>query len=287
MSAKLLSGKEVASALDAGTAERVEKLKAKGVEPTLAILRVGESADDVSYERAAAKRAQKVGLEVRRVMLAEDASQKGLMEAVRSLDADAGVHGVLLLRPLPARLDEESACAELDCDKDVDGITSGSLAGLFLHDGTGFSPCTARSCLEILDYYGVSLSGKRAVVVGRSLVVGKPVALMLLDRDATVTIAHSRTEDLASITRGADVVISCVGKAGLLGPGHFSEGQVVVDVGVNFDQDGKLVGDVQTEAVSQIVSAITPVPGGIGSVTTSVLCRHAAEAAARLEGVEL
>ena len=286
MSAQIYSGKEVAAALDEGTAQQVAELKAAGVQPTLAILRVGARPDDLSYEKGATKRAEKVGLAVRNVVLDEDVTQEDLLATVQQLNEDAGVHGVLMFRPLPKHLDEALICNALDPAKDIDGFTVGSLASVFSNDTSGFAPCTAQSCVEILNHYGVDLSGKRAVVVGRSLVIGKPVAMMLLARNATVTIAHSRTKDLPKVTSEADVVIACVGRAQMLTAEYFTEGQSVIDVGINFTDEGQLVGDVDTAAASEVVAGITPVPGGVGSVTTSVLCRHVVDAAKRLGGID-
>ncbi|MGN1452154.1 MAG: bifunctional 5,10-methylenetetrahydrofolate dehydrogenase/5,10-methenyltetrahydrofolate cyclohydrolase, partial [Eubacteriales bacterium] len=254
----------------------------RGVVPTLAVLRVGERADDLSYERGAAKRCASVGIELRREVLPADVSQEDLMNALEKLNADPSVHGILVFSPLPRQLDEKAVRAALLPEKDVDGITDGSLAGVFTGSNRGFCPCTAEAAAEILDFYGVDCTGKRAAVVGRSLVVGKPAAMLLLRRNATVTICHTKTLDMPSVIKSSDIVIAAAGCMGMLGSEHLSPGQTVVDVGINWDAEaGKLRGDVRFEEAEPIVEAITPVPGGVGSVTTSILARHTALAAER------
>ncbi|MDD6261481.1 MAG: tetrahydrofolate dehydrogenase/cyclohydrolase catalytic domain-containing protein [Clostridiales bacterium] len=280
--AKLLKGAEVAAATDAATSELAAALRARGVVPTLAVLRVGERADDLSYERGAAKRCAAVGIELRREVLPADVSQEGLMSALEKLNADPSVHGILVFSPLPRHLDEKAVRAALLPEKDVDGITDGSLAGVFTGSNRGFCPCTAEAAAEILDFYGVDCTGKRAAVVGRSLVVGKPAAMLLLRRNATVTICHTKTRDMPSVIKNSDIVIAAAGCMGMLGSEHLSPGQTVVDVGINWDAEaGKLRGDVRFDEAEPIVEAITPVPGGVGSVTTSILARHTALAAER------
>ena len=284
MSARLFSGRDVAQAMDEQTSARVQALLDAGVVPTLATVRVGERPDDVAYEHGATKRARRAGMQVRNIVLSENVPQEALTATMHALSVDDGVHGVLVLRPLPGEFDEELICAQLDTAKDIDGCTVGSHAGVYANESHGFAPCTPRSCVEMLDYYGVPLEGKHAVVVGRSLVFGRPVAMKLLARNATVTLAHSRTEDLAAITRSADIVIVGIGHANFLGPQYFREGQNVIDVGINFLPDGSCVGDVDTAAVAEVVAGISPVPGGIGAVTTSVLCRQTVCAAERQSG---
>jgi methylenetetrahydrofolate dehydrogenase (NADP+)/methenyltetrahydrofolate cyclohydrolase len=278
----ILKGDKVVDALNSRITKDVEMLKSQGVLPTLAILRVGERPDDVSYERGAMKRAEKVGVAVRNVLLPETVRVEALIAAIESLNTDASVHGVLLFRPLPAHIDEDLVRNTLISDKDIDGITDLSLSGVFTDTSTGFAPCTAAACLEIIDHYDIELKGRRVVVIGRSLVIGKPVAMMLLARHATVTLAHSRTEDLPSVAREADVVIVCVGRAQMVGDGYLKPGQTVIDVGINVTGDGQLVGDVDFAAAETIASVrITPVPGGVGTVTTSVLMKHVVTAAKR------
>ena len=273
----LLRGAPVAERLTLDLSRRSAALRHRGVIPTLAILRVGSSPGDLAYEKSAAARCARCGIEVRRLFWDSAAP---LAEAIRAVNADPSIHGCLLLRPLADRAAEAAAGQLLLPDKDVDGMTPGSLAGL-LTGQSGFAPCTAQACLELLDYYEVPLAGRRAVVVGRSLVVGKPVSMMLLRRNASVTICHSKTEHLEDICREADIVICATGRARAFGAAYFSPGQTVLDVGINFDTQGKLCGDVDFEAVEPVVGAITPVPGGIGSVTTSVTMAHTVEAAER------
>jgi methylenetetrahydrofolate dehydrogenase (NADP+)/methenyltetrahydrofolate cyclohydrolase len=277
--AELLKGAPVAAALNEDLTRRIAGLKERGVTPTLAILRVGERPDDIAYENGAMKRCEKVGADARRITLPGDVSQNELLEAIQRLNGDGGVHGVLLLRPLPKSLDEARICRALASEKDVDGITGGSMAGVYTGVHKGYPPCTPHACMELLDYYGVSLTGKRAVVVGRSLVVGKPVAMMLLQQNATVTLCHTRTVNLPAVCREAEILIVAVGRAKAIGQGCLSPGQIVLDVGINVDENGKLCGDVDADYAESVVKAYTPVPGGIGSVTTSVLVKHVTAAA--------
>ena len=277
--AKLLTGKEVVAHIAENLHGRIERLASSGVVPTLALVRVGARPDDLSYERTAVKRAAGLGVATKLYELDEFAPQAALESTLRSINYDKTVHGCLLFRPLPSFIDERAMCNVLIGAKDVDGITLASLASVFAGSGTGFPPCTAAACLEVLDYYGIPLTGKHVVVVGRSLVVGKPVSMMLLARNASVTICHSRTENLAKITKTADIVICATGRARAFGAEYFAPGQTVLDVGINFDTNGAMCGDVDFAAVEPIVGAITPVPGGLGSVTTSVTMQHTVAAA--------
>lgn len=277
--AEIWKGAPVAAALTERLIPRAQALAEKGVTPTLAIVRVGERPEDLSYERGALKRCEKVGIAVRQYLLTSEATQTDLMEVIEEINRDDSIHGCLMFRPLPKHMDEQAACAALSPAKDVDGITAGSLAAVFSGSGAGYPPCTAQACLEILDHYGYELKGKRAVVVGRSLVIGKPVSMLLLGRHATVTICHTRTADLAAECRRAEVLVAAAGKAGAVSAQCLAPGQVVLDVGINVDENGNLVGDVDFAAAETTVDAITPVPGGVGAVTTSVLARHVIEAA--------
>ena len=278
--AELLKGADVVAALAEKMTKEIEELKGKGIAPTLAILRVGERPDDISYEKGATKRCESVGVSVKSIVLPNDVTQDMLMKSVETLNADDSVHGVLIFRPLPKHLDESAVCAALKPEKDIDGITEGSLAGVFTGSGKGFAPCTAQACMEILDFYNIDCKGKRAVVVGRSLVVGKPAALMLMGRHATVTVCHTRTVDMPAVARNAEILIVAAGKMESLTKEYFSPGQIVIDVGINWNEiKGKLCGDVKFDDAEPIVAAITPVPGGVGTVTTSVLVSHVVEAA--------
>ena len=280
--ARLLKGLPVAKALTEELKVQVEDLRNAGVVPTLAIVRVGERADDLSYERAAIKRCDAVGIEVKSFVLPADCTQTGLMTTIAEVNSDASIHGCLMFRPLPAHLDEPAACNALDPAKDIDCSTERSLFGVFANRPIGFPPCTAEACIQLLDYYGYDLTGVEATVVGRSLVIGKPVSMMLQARNATVTMCHTRTRDLAASCRRAEVLVVAAGHIGTVGADAVSAGQTVIDVGVNWDEKaGKLCGDVFFDEVEPVVDAITPVPGGVGSVTTAVLAKHVVEAAER------
>ena len=283
--AEILKGAPVTAALNEKMAAKAAALKKQGVIPTLAILRVGERPDDLSYERGAAKRCAAVGVNVRNVVLPEDVGQADFDRALEELNEDDSVHGILLFRPLPAQLDNERARQMLSPEKDVDGCTDGSLAGVFTNTKNGFPPCTAQAAMEILDYYGIDCTGKRAAVIGRSLVVGRPADLMLMHRNATVTVCHTKTQDMPSVTREVDILIVCAGRMETIGAQYLREGQVVIDVGIGWNEEkGKLCGDVKFEEAEPLVAAVTPVPGGVGTVTTSVLVSHVVEAAARKAG---
>ena len=280
--ATLLKGLPVAKALTEQLATRTRELKDKGITPTLAIVRVGERSDDLAYERGACKRCEAVGIAVRKFVLSEGCTQGELLSTIEAINADAGIHGCLMFRPLPASLDEDAACAALDPAKDVDCATAGSLYGVFAGRRVGFPPCTAEACIEVLDHYGYNLAGAEVTVIGRSLVIGKPVSMMLQARNATVTMCHTRTRDLAAACRRADILVVAAGHIGTVGADAVREGQVVLDVGINWDDAaGKLCGDVLFDEVEPVVDAITPVPGGIGSVTTAVLAKHVVAAAER------
>ena len=278
---KILKGKSVANSLMKKISEKVKELKAKGVFPTLAIVRLGDNPQDISYERGAVKRAFQLGITVRQFVYDEKISQGELIEEIQRLNDDSHIHGVLIFRPLPGHINESEICSALSPAKDVDGITSGSMAGVFMDSDIGFPPCTAEACMEILDHYGYDLEGKRVLVMVRSLVIGKPAAMMAMRRNATVSVCHSRTsnEDLRKLGQNADIVIAAVGKACMIKSGWLGKGQVIIDVGINVKEDGSLCGDVDFDEVYEIASAITPVPGGVGSVTTAILMKHVAEAA--------
>ena len=257
--AKQLLGKEVTAALNEKIKANVAELEAKGVKPTLGIIRVGEREDDLSYERGATKRCETLGVAYEKFLLPADVTQEELMATIDKVNKDKA----------------------LSPEKDVDGITDGSMVGVFAGTKQGFPPCTPQACMEILDHYGIDCTGKKAVVVGRSLVVGKPAAMMLLKKNATVTICHTRTKDMPSVVKEADIVIVAAGRAGVVDDTYLCAGQTVIDVGINVNEEGKLCGDVAYAKAEPIVEAITPVPGGVGSVTTSVLVGHVVEAAMR------
>ena len=279
--AEILKGKEVVAALKEKLVAEVEALKAKGVNPTLAIVRVGERPDDISYEKGAMTRCMGIGVDVKNFLLPGDCTQDDVLKVIREVNEDPSIHGCLLFRPLPKTMDENYIRNQLDPAKDVDGITDLSMAGTYSCTALGFPPCTPTACMEILEHFGIDLTGKRVCVVGRSLVVGKPAAIMAIQRNGTVTVCHTKTKDMKAVAREADVIIAAAGKAGVVGEGFFREGQIVIDVGINFDEEGNMKGDVDFAAAEPVVAAITPVPGGVGTVTTSVLVKHVIEAAKR------
>ncbi len=279
--ARQLLGKEVTAALNARIAANVATCKEKGVNPTLAILRVGENPSDISYEKGASKRLETLGVGCEKILMPETVTQEELLAVIDKVNKDDAIHGVLLFRPLPKHLDAAVIENALLPEKDVDCMTDLSMAGVFMGKQLGFPPCTPQACMEILDHYGIDCTGKKAVVIGRSLVVGKPAAMMLLQKHATVTVCHTRTVDMPAVTKEADILLVAAGRAGIVDASYVRPGQIILDVGINVNSEGKLVGDVDYASVAPIVEAITPVPGGVGSVTTSVLVGHVVEAAMR------
>ena len=288
--AKLLLGKEVTDALNEKLMERTAALKEQGIIPTLAIIRCGANPSELSYEKGATKRAELVGVAVKKYELPEDVTKEALMATIDEINGDDSVHGVLKFRPLPKHLkaDQDEICNRLDPKKDVDCMTDLSNAGVFEgRKDLGYAPCTPEACMEILDYYGIDCKGKSAVVIGRSLVVGKPAAMMLMGKNATVTVCHTKTVNTAEVARSADILVSAAGVLGSLTKEYVRPGQVVIDVSINWDPNkvnskggkGAIAGDAVFEEVEPVVEAITPVPGGVGSVTTSVLMKHVVEAA--------
>ena len=279
--AELLKGKAVAAKLTETSREKAEQLREQGIVPTLAIVRLGENPSDLSYEKGALKRAEQTGIQVKQFVLPEDISQEALIAEIRKINAADGIQGVLMFRPLPKHIDEKAVCETLDPAKDMDGITSGSMAGVFMDSSVGYPPCTAKAVMEMLDYYGVELKGKKVTVFGRSLVIGKPVAMMLMREHATITICHSRTgaEDFAKAGKEADIVVAAIGRAKMIGADKLGEDQIIIDVGINVDENGKLCGDVDFDEAEPAEKSIKPVPGGVGGVTTAVLMKHVIEAA--------
>ncbi|MBR4990638.1 MAG: bifunctional 5,10-methylene-tetrahydrofolate dehydrogenase/5,10-methylene-tetrahydrofolate cyclohydrolase [Oscillospiraceae bacterium] len=277
--AQLLKGLSAANALTDVLTERAAALHAKNVTPTLAILRVGERPDDISYETGAMKRCAKIGIAVRHFLLKADCTTDELLNTIREINEDPSIHGCLMFRPLPDKAMEEAACALLSPEKDVDCMTAASLTAVFTGNGAGYPPCTAQAVLELLDHYGIELSGKRVAVIGRSLVIGKPVSMMLQARNATVTMCHTKTLNLAQTCRDAEILVVAAGKAGIVDGSFAAPGQIIVDVGIHVNEEGKLCGDVLFDEAEPIAAAITPVPGGVGSVTTAVLAKHVIQAA--------
>lgn len=276
----ILSGKPVAQALCRQTLADSELLRQQGIVPTLCVVRLGEDPSDLAYERGIAKRAEQVGVEIRRELLSADTGADAVIGLLHALNADDGVHGVLLFRPLPKTLRDrqDEIFNALDPAKDVDGMTDGSAAGVFLGKNLGFAPCTPAACMELLRYYDIDPCGKRTVVIGRSPVVGKPLSMLLLNRHATVTICHTRTRDLAEVARSAELLIACAGSAEMVTKDFIAPGATVLDVGVNWNGE-KYVGDVRFEEAEPVASAVTPVPGGVGAVTTALLLSNVVRAA--------
>ena len=289
--AKRLLGKEVNEALVAALQTRTAALKEKGITPTLGIIRLGENPSDLSYEKGATKRAEEVGVTVKNYILPEDASKEDVLKVIDEVNADASVHGVLMFRPLPKHLknDQDEICNRLAPCKDVDSMTHMSNAGVFEGQDLGYAPCTPAACMEILDHYGIDCKGKNAVVIGRSLVVGKPAAMMLMAKNATVTICHTKTVNTAEICKNADIIVTAAGVLNSLTKDFVREGQIVIDVSMNWNPEkitskgkGGMSGDCVFDEVEPIVEAITPVPGGVGAVTTTVLMKHVVEAAEKI-----
>lgn len=278
----VIKGAQVVEAMGGRITKQVEELKNAGVEPCLAILRVGEDGSQMAYERGARNRLDKYGIKCETTALDIDVSQEDFEKAFRGLNEDAAVHGILILQPLPKSLSIESIKNEINPLKDVDAISPMTLYRVFAWDKQAFAPCTAEGVIEILDSIGTQYRGKKCVIVGCSLVVGRPLGMLLLARDATVTYCHEFTVDVPKEARDADILISAAGVPKLIGAGHVNENMTVVDVGINVGADGKMCGDVDFDAVKDIVANITPVPGGAGSVTTSVLADHVVRAAKAL-----
>ena len=275
----LMKGAEVNAAMKERMINRVDALKKKGVPPVINIVRIGNRSDDLAYERGARKRMESVGVEMKITELPEDISQADFVKAFRKVNEDKTVHGIMLFRPLPKHLDESEIASIINPIKDVDCMSPVNIAKVFMGDEGVFAPCTAKAVMEMLVHYEVDLSGKNVAIVGRSMVIGKPLAMLMLKKNATVTVCHTRTVDLAEKCRRADVVVAAAGRAGMITGDMISRGTVVVDVGININEEGKLCGDVEFESVEPQASYISPVPGGVGGVTSSVLARHVIKAA--------
>lgn len=277
--AKLLSGKDVTDKLKSSMEERILSLREIGITPALALVRVGSKPDDMSYEASIKKRAEELGIQVRSYVLDEDVTEDELVRTIESINNDRFIHGCLMFRPLPRGINEDRVCNALAPEKDVDGITNASLASVFTNGTLGFAPSTADACVKMLEFYDVPIQGAHVAVVGRSLVIGKPVAMMLLNRNATVSLCHSWTADVAEVTRSADIVLLASGRPKSYGAEFVKPGQIIIDVGINFDENGNLCGDADFDAIESIVAGVTPVPGGVGRVTTMVTLLHTVEAA--------
>ncbi|WP_031557183.1 bifunctional 5,10-methylenetetrahydrofolate dehydrogenase/5,10-methenyltetrahydrofolate cyclohydrolase [Lachnospira multipara] len=266
-----LRGINVANAINE---EIINEAKKLDYIPHLAIIRVGERPDDMSYERGATKKMDKVGFRCTSFVYPETITNEEFQKEFDKINNDEDIDGILLLRPLPKHLDEKAIENRINQTKDLDGISPANLAKVFAGDDTGMAPCTAEAVIEMLDYADVDLKGKRATVIGRSLVIGKPVAMLLMKKNATVTICHTKTVDMPQTCKNAEVLVAAAGVAKMVDSSYVSDGAIVIDVGINVDTNGNLCGDVNYEEVSKKASIITPVPGGVGSVTTSVLAKH-------------
>ena len=274
---ELLKGAPVSAAIREWAAEEIKQLQ--GSVPKLAIIRVGEKPDDMSYERSAVKKMEAFGLRVQIFVFPKDISDEEFKEAFQKINKDPDVTGILLLRPLPGQIKEKEIEAMIDPKKDLDGISPVNIAKVFSGDPSGFAPCTAEAVIEILKANNISIEGKRAAVIGRSMVIGKPLSMLLLKENATVTICHTRTKELPEICRQAEILVAAAGKAGMVEESWVSDGAVVIDVGINVDENGKLCGDVDQASMESRNLLLTPVPGGVGTVTTAVLAKHLIQAA--------
>ena len=271
-----LRGKKVSDGIKEYVSKELETLS---FVPKLAIVRVGENPDDMSYERGATKKLKSFGLDVASYVFPQDISDEEFKKAFRDINEDDEVTGILLLRPLPRTINEKDIENMIDPKKDLDGISPINIAKVFAGDTTGFSPCTAEAVIEVLKAYDIELTGKRVTVVGRSMVVGKPVSMLLLKENATVTMTHTRTIDLKKTCSDAEIVIAAAGRAKMLNSDYCGQNAVMIDVGINVDKNGKLCGDVDYATLDGKASAATPVPGGVGTVTTAVLAKHLIQAA--------
>ena len=274
-----LKGAEVSAKIKDQVQEIVEKLD--GHVPTAAIVRVGERPDDLSYEKGVIKKIASFGMEAKTYAFPEDISEEAFLEEFRKINADESVDGILLFMPLPKHMNGKLFESAIDPVKDLDGISPVNRAKVFAGEADGFAPCTAEAVIEVLKAFEIPMAGKRAVVVGRSMVVGRPLSMLFLKENATVTVCHTKTADLKEECKRAEILVAAAGKAKMLDKEYVADGAVVIDVGINVDENGKLCGDVKWDGLEEAAAAATPVPGGVGAVTTAVLCKHLAQAALR------
>lgn len=274
---EILKGLPVANAINEKLMEQVKSIE--GPLPHLAIIRVGERPDDCSYERGAVKKMDKVGVRCTTYTFDADIDNDTFQAEFDKINENPDIDGILMLRPLPKQLDEKQIENKIDPRKDLDGISPLNLAKVYAGDESGYAPCTAEAVIEMLDYAGIDIKGKRVTVVGRSFVIGKPVSMLLMKRNATVTVCHTKTVDMAGTCKNAEILVAAAGSARMIKKEYVADGAVVIDVGINVDDEGNLCGDVDFDAISDIAAAATPVPGGVGSVTTSVLAKHLVKAA--------
>ena len=278
--AEILKGAPVAAHIRDNIAQKIELCRLRGINPKIAIVRVGENPDDIAYEKRVKSNCEKVGLSYQVIVLNSDITQEEFEKEFEAVNSSADNDGILLFRPLPAQLDEEKICTMIDPAKDIDCMNPENLNRVFNGDRDGFAPCTPEAVVEILKYYKIPIRGADAVIINRSMVLGKPLAMLLMREDATVTVCHSKTADTPHHTRSADIIVTGIGKADYFGGEYFSEKNTVVDVGINF-AEGRMTGDVDFGQAEPVVKAITPVPGGVGAVTSMILLKHAADAAWR------
>ncbi|AVQ39701.1 bifunctional 5,10-methylene-tetrahydrofolate dehydrogenase/5,10-methylene-tetrahydrofolate cyclohydrolase [Clostridium botulinum] len=276
---KILYGNEIALKIKEDLKLRIDKLKEKNIIPKLAILRMGNKQDDIAYERSIIKSCEKLNIETKVEELKEDILEEDFLKLMERLNNEKDIHGILVFRPYPKHLNENIINSSISLNKDVDCMHPLNLERIFEGDLDGFMPCTPEAVIEMLKYYDIDLKGKNIVIINRSMVVGKPLSMMSLAHNATVTVCHSKTIDLQSITKKSDIVVTAIGKAKLIKEEYFNEDSIVIDVSINVDENGKLCGDVDFENVKEKVGAITPVPKGVGSVTTTLLLKHIVEAA--------
>ena len=278
MSSAIINGKEIGQEIRKSVAERVEVLKAKGLTPGLAVILVGENPASKTYVANKQKSCEAIGMFSELIKLPEDISEQALLHQIRELNVRNDIHGILVQLPLPKHIDEEEVIATISPEKDVDGFSPISVGKMMLGQET-YLPCTPYGVMKLLEYTGIDVAGKHAVIVGRSHIVGKPMGQLLLQKDATVTYTHSKTPDLPSFTKQADIIIAAVGRPNFITKEHVKQGAVVIDVGINRDENNKLCGDVNFKDVDGIASHITPVPGGVGPMTITMLLENTVQAA--------
>ncbi len=278
MSSAIINGKEIGQEIRKSVEKRVEKLKQQGVTPGLAVILVGENPASKTYVANKQKSCEAIGMFSELIKLPEDATQEALLDQIRELNEREDIHGILVQLPLPKHIDEEAVIATISPEKDVDGFSPISVGKMMLGQDT-YLPCTPFGVMKLLEHSGIEVAGKHAVIVGRSHIVGKPMGQLLLQKDATVTYTHSKTPDLPAFTKQADILIAAVGRTNFITKDHIKPGAVVIDVGINRDEDNKLCGDVDFAGVSEVASHITPVPGGVGPMTITMLLENTVQAA--------
>ncbi len=275
---KILSGSEVAEALKQKIISEVKNLKQQGFKPVLCIVMVGKQPDSVAYVKSASKKCETMGIGCRIKTLPEDIREEELIKTIQELNEDKTINGIMIMLPLPTHISQKAVKYVISPEKDVDCLNPVNVSKVMSGEKCTFTPCTPSAVMEILKHYGIDIQGKKAVIIGRSMVVGRPLAMMLLKENATVTICHTKTVNLKEETRRADILVAAAGKPKMVKKDMVGEGAIVIDVGINFDEDGKMCGDVDFDGVRQVTSMITPVPKGVGSVTSTVLMKHVIEA---------